>query len=455
METVNEFFQLLSSLLWGWPMIILLLGTHLYLTFRLRVPQRKLLTGIRLSVKKDPGAEGDVSQFGALATALAATIGTGNIVGVATAVALGGPGAVLWCWLTGLFGMSTKYAEGLLAVKYRVRSDDGHTYGGPMYALERGLGMKWLAVLFAVFTALASFGIGCTVQANSIALLASETFGVPTWVVGVVVCVLAGGVILGGVKAIARVCMVLVPFMAMLYVVGCVVILCLNGSYVWPAVELIVQSAFNPSAAGGGFVGATVMMAARYGIARGLFSNESGLGSAPIVAAAAQTRNPVRQALVSSTGTFWDTVVICALTGLVLVSSILAYPDITYADGAALTKVAFSKIPYVGAPLLAFGILTFAFSTILGWSYYGESAVNYIEHRRANRFYRILYIVALFFGSIINLDFIWNIADCMNALMAIPNLVALLLLSGVAARETKKYLWANRLDEEMEEEGDR
>ena len=455
METVNEFFQLLSSLLWGWPMIILLLGTHVYLTFRLRVPQRKLLTGIRLSVKKDPGAEGDVSQFGALATALAATIGTGNIVGVATAVALGGPGAVLWCWLTGLFGMSTKYAEGLLAVKYRVHSDDGHTYGGPMYALERGLGMKWLAVLFAVFTALASFGIGCTVQANSIALLASETFGVPTWVVGVVVCVLAGGVILGGVKAIARVCMVLVPFMAMLYVVGCVVILCLNGSYVWPAVELIVQSAFNPSAAGGGFVGATVMMAARYGIARGLFSNESGLGSAPIVAAAAQTRNPVRQALVSSTGTFWDTVVICALTGLVLVSSILAYPDITYADGAALTKVAFSKIPYVGAPLLAFGILTFAFSTILGWSYYGESAVNYIEHRRANRFYRILYIVALFFGSIINLDFIWNIADCMNALMAIPNLVALLLLSGVAARETKKYLWANRLDEEMEEEGDR
>jgi len=455
METVNEFFQLFSSLLWGWPMIILLLGTHVYLTFRLRVPQRKLLTGIRLSVKKDPGAEGDVSQFGALATALAATIGTGNIVGVATAVALGGPGAVLWCWLTGLFGMSTKYAEGLLAVKYRVHSDDGHTYGGPMYALERGLGMKWLAVLFAVFTALASFGIGCTVQANSIALLASETFGVPTWVVGVVVCVLAGGVILGGVKAIARVCMVLVPFMAMLYVVGCVVILCLNGSYVWPAVELIVQSAFNPSAAGGGFVGATVMMAARYGIARGLFSNESGLGSAPIVAAAAQTRNPVRQALVSSTGTFWDTVVICALTGLVLVSSILAYPDITYSDGAALTKVAFSKIPYVGAPLLAFGILTFAFSTILGWSYYGESAVNYIEHRRANRFYRILYIVALFFGSIINLDIIWNIADCMNALMAIPNLVALLLLSGVAARETKKYLWANRLDEEMEEEGDR
>ncbi len=320
-----------------------------------------------------------------------------------------------------------------------------------MYALERGLGLKWLGILFAIFTALASFGIGCTVQANSIALLALETFGIPTWIVGLIVCLLTGLVILGGVKAIAKVCTFLVPLMAMLYVLGCIVILCLNSTYVWPAVQLIVDSAFNPSAAGGGFVGATVMMAARYGIARGLFSNESGLGSAPIVAAAAQTRNPVRQALVSSTGTFWDTVIICALTGLVLVSSILAYPDITYADGAALTKVAFSKIPIVGAPLLAFGILTFAFSTIIGWSYYGESAVNYLEGRRTNRFYRILFIVALFFGSIINLDIIWNIADCMNALMAIPNLIALLLLSGVAASETKKYLWNNRLDDEMEE----
>lgn len=450
METINDFFSLLGGFLWGWPMIILLLGTHVFLTFRLRIPQRKLLTGIRLSVKKDPGAEGDVSQFGALATALAATIGTGNIVGVATAVALGGPGAVLWCWLTGIFGMATKYAEALLAVKYRVTAKDGHTYGGPMYALERGLGMRWLAILFAIFTALASFGIGCTVQANSIALLASETFGIPTWIVGLFVCILAASVIIGGVKSIARVCTIFVPFMAVLYVIGCLAILLMNSNFVWPALQLIVRSAFNPSAAGGGFVGATVMMAARYGIARGLFSNESGMGSAPIVAAAAQTRNPVRQALVSSTGTFWDTVIICALTGLVLVSSILAYPDISYADGAALTKVAFSKIPYIGAPLLSFGILTFAFSTILGWSYYGESAVNYIEHRKSNRFYRILYIVALFFGSIISLDIIWNIADCMNALMAIPNLVSLLLLSKVAARETDKYLWCGRLDEEME-----
>lgn len=452
METISGFFSLLSEFLWGWPMIILLLGTHVFLTFRLRIPQRKLLTGIRLSLQKDKGATGEVSQFGALATALAATIGTGNIVGVATAVALGGPGSVLWCWLTGIFGMSTKYAEGLLAVKYRVKSPEGHYYGGPMYALERGLGLKWLAVLFAVFTALASFGIGCTVQANSIALLAHETFGVPEWGVGLLVCILTASVILGGVKAISRVCTILVPFMAVLYVLGCVVILCMNAPYVWPALKLIVHAAFNPEAAGGGFVGATVMMAARYGIARGLFSNESGMGSAPIVAAAAQTRNPVRQALVSSTGTFWDTVIICALTGLVLVSSIIAYPDISYADGAALTKAAFSKIPILGAPLLTFGILTFAFSTILGWSYYGESAVNYIERRKSNRFYRILYIVMLFFGSIINLDMIWNIADCMNALMAIPNLIALLLLSGVVAKETKRYLWEKRLDEDMSEE---
>ena len=468
MDAINDFFVFLGSVLWGWPMIVLLLGTHVFLTFRLGIPQRRLITGIRLSVSRDHGTQGDVSQFGALATALAATIGTGNIVGVATAVALGGPGAVMWCWLTGIFGMATKYAEGLLAVKYRVNGIDGHTHGGPMYALERGLNMKWLAVLFAVFTALASFGIGCTVQANSIALLANETFGLPTWAVGMAVSVLAASVILGGVKSIARVCTFLVPFMAILYVAGCIVILAMNGSYVWPALKLIAVSAFCPEAAGGGFAGATVTAAMRFGIARGLFSNESGMGSAPIVAAAAQTRNPVRQALVSSTGTFWDTVVICALTGIVLVSSILAYPDVCYADGAALTKVAFSKIPYIGAPLLTIGILTFAFSTILGWSYYGESAVNYLETREAketeepvsrnakvtwhdrSRFYRILYIVALFFGSIISLDVIWNIADCMNALMAIPNLVCLLMLSGVAARETKAYLWGNRLDDVAE-----
>ena len=449
MEQLNEILTEVSGLLWGWPMIILLLGTHIYLTIILRFPQRKIFTAIRLSVKRDPGATGDVSQFRSLATALAATIGTGNIIGVATAVSLGGPGAVLWCWLTGVFGISTKYAEGLLAIKYRVKTESGRMLGGPMYALERGLGWKWLAVLFALFTALASFGIGNTVQANAIATVTNETYHINPAVTGAVICLLAGSVVLGGVKSIARVCGLLVPFMALFYVLGCLYILCVNASYVWPALKLIIESAFSPQAAGGGFAGTTVMMAARYGIARGLFSNESGMGSAPIVAAAAQTRNPVRQALVSSSGTFWDTVVICAITGLVIVSSVLAHSDIEFANGATLTKAAFSKIPVVGTPLLTFGLLTFAFSTILGWCYYGERAVEYLRGRRWVIVYRVLYIAAIFIGSVIELDLVWNLADCMNALMTIPNLVSLLLLSGVIVHETRKYLWRNQLDRDM------
>ena len=454
MDLLNEFFKTLSDYLWGWPMIILLLGTHIFLTIRLGVPQRKLLTAIRLSVSRDKGSTGDVSQFGALATALAATIGTGNIVGVATAVALGGPGAVLWCWLSGVFGIATKYSEGLLAIKYRVKAKDGRMLGGPMYALERGLGWKWLAVLFALFTALASFGIGNTVQANAISTIAWESYNIPTWVTGGAVCLLSALVLLGGIKSIARVCGALVPFMAFLYVLGCIYILIVNGQYVWPALKLICESAFTPQAAGGGFVGTTVIIAARMGIARGLFSNESGLGSAPIVAAAAQTRNPVRQALVSSTGTFWDTVVICAFTGLVIVSSIIAYPDISSTDGAALTKAAFSKIPYVGTPLLTFGLLTFAFTTILGWCYYGERAVEYLKGKRWMLAYRILFVGMVFVGSIVSLDIVWNAADCMNALMAIPNLVALLLLSGVIARETRHYLYGGRLDDHAPADAD-
>ncbi len=450
MEQLNSILTEVSGWLWGWPMIILLLGTHVYLTIILRFPQRKIFTAIRLSVKRDPDASGDVSQFGSLATALAATIGTGNIIGVATAIALGGPGAVLWCWLTGVFGISTKYAEGLLAIKYREKTANGRMLGGPMYALERGLGWKWLAVLFAAFTALASFGIGNTVQANAIATVAHETYQIAPALTGAVVCLLTGAVVIGGVKSIARVCGLLVPFMALLYVLGCIYILCVNAAFLWPAVQLIVTSAFSPQAAGGGFIGTTVMMAARYGIARGLFSNESGMGSAPIVAAAAQTRNPVRQALVSSSGTFWDTVVICALTGLVIVSSVLAYPDITFDNGATLTKAAFSKIPVVGTPLLTFGLLTFAFSTILGWCYYGERAVEYLRGRRWVIVYRLLYIAALFVGSIMNLTVVWNLADCMNALMAIPNLLSLLFLSGILVHETRKYLWRDRLDRRMD-----
>lgn len=452
MSHLNDLLAGISGFLWGWPMMILLLGTHLFLTFRLRFPQRRIFTAVRLSVSRDKGSTGDVSQFGALATALAATIGTGNIIGVATAVALGGPGAVLWCWLTGVFGIATKYGEGLLAIKYRVRTSDGKMLGGPMYALERGMGAKWLAVLFALFTAIAAFGIGNTVQANAIATLAENSYHIPAAATGAVICLFTAAVILGGVKSIARVCGALVPFMALLYVLGCVYILFVNGAYLWPALQAIVRSAFTPQAAGGGFVGTTVMMAARFGIARGLFSNESGMGSAPIVAAAAQTRNPVRQALVSSSGTFWDTVVICALTGLVIVSSVLAYPDIDYRDGAALTQAAFAKIPYIGRPLLTFGLFTFSFSTILGWSYYGERALEYLSGKRLILPYRIAYIAAVFVGAVMGLQLVWNLADVMNALMAIPNLISLLALNGIIVHETRKYLWRDRLDRDMDDE---
>ena len=408
---MNEILSAVSDFLWGWPMIILLLGTHVFLTIRLRFPQRHIFKAVRLSLKRDRNAEGDVSQFASLATALAATIGTGNIIGVATAIAL------------------------------REKTKSGKMLGGPMYALEKGLGWKWLAVLFAIFTAIAAFGIGNTVQANAIATVANESYGISPYISGAFICVMTAAVVLGGVKSIARVCSMLVPLMAAFYVLGCLYILCVNAAFLWPALCLIVKAAFSPEAAGGGFIGSTVMMAARFGIARGLFSNESGMGSAPIVAAAAQTRNPVRQALVSSSGTFWDTVVICALTGLVIVSSVLAYPDIDFSNGATLTKDAFSKIPVIGRPLLTFGLLTFAFSTILGWCYYGERAVEYLKGKNWVLGYRVLYISAVFAGAVMNLAVVWNLADCMNALMAIPNLVSLLCLNGVIVHETRAYLW--------------
>ena len=447
-EILDNLIQQCCDFLWGWPMVILLFGTHLFLTIRLKFPQRKLFKAIRLSVTPDKSAKGDVSQFGALATALAATIGTGNIIGVGTAITLGGPGAVFWCWMTGVLGIATKYAEGLLAVKYRVRTLDGKMAGGPMYALERGMGLKWLAVLFALFTVVASFGIGNMVQSNAISLLCYESYGVPHVWSGLLMAVCVALVVIFGVKGIAKVCTTFVPLMAILYVVGCLYILYVNGSYVWEALDLIVVSAFNPKAVGGGFLGGTIIMTARYGIARGLFSNESGMGSAPIVAAVAQTRNPVRQALVSSTGTFWDTVVICALTGLVLVSSVLAYPDITYSDGAILSKEAFDKIPYIGTPLLTFGIITFAFSTILGWCYYGEKAMEYLKGKKWMLVYRAVFIAVVFVGATVHLAVVWNLADIANALMAIPNLISLIFLSGIIAKETQKYLWNDRLDDE-------
>lgn len=453
MEQLLQMTEDISALVWGWPMIVLLLGTHIFLTFRLKFPQRKIGTAIRLSVHRDEDSTGDVSQFAALATSLAATIGTGNIIGVATAVSLGGPGAVLWCWLTGVFGIATKYAEGLLAIRYRVKTPDGRMLGGPMYALEKGLGYKWLGVLFCVFASVAAFGIGNTVQANAISENLSLVMA--DWmepehtkmVVGFVLAAVVGFVVIGGVKSIARWCTALVPLMALLYVLGCIYILCVNHSYLGEAMSLIFSEAFSLKAMGGGTAGTVIMMAARYGIARGLFSNESGMGSAPIVAAAAQTRNPVRQALVSSTGTFWDTVVICAVTGLVIVSSIIAYPEISQEDGGMLTKKAFGMIPYVGTPILTFGIITFAFSTILGWSYYGERAMEYLAGRRSIIFYRIVYILLVFAGSTMSLALVWNLADIMNALMAVPNLISLLLLSGVIAKDTQHYLWDGHLDE--------
>lgn len=442
MQEIHDVINWLNGYLWGPPMLVLLFGTHLYLTFRLKFIQKYTFDAIKLSLSKDTSGEGDVSQFGALTTALAATIGTGNIVGVATAVGIGGPGAVLWCWLTGVFGMATKYSEALLSVKYRVKTSDGTMLGGPMYALENGLNAKWLAVLFCIFTSIAAFGIGNMVQANSIAVMVNETMGISPQISGILMAVLTGVVILGGVKSIARVCETLVPFMAIFYVIGCTVILVINSAQVLPAISLIFSSAFSPRAAGGGFVGASVMMAMRYGIARGLFSNESGLGSAPIVAAAAQTKNPVRQALVSMTGTFWDTVVVCAMTGLVLVSAVLQNPvGMDKLSGAALTKAAFSQIPVVGPIVLTVGLLTFVFSTILGWSYYGERATEYLLGKKSIIPYRIAWVIAVYVGSVTSLALVWDLADAMNALMALPNLVALVMLSGVLVADTQKYLW--------------
>lgn len=451
MDAINNFFTWLNGYLWGPPLLIMLFGTHLYMTVRTGFIQKKIGLAIKLSVTKDKDGIGDISQFGALTTALAATIGTGNIVGVGTAIALGGPGAVLWIWLTGVFGIATKYAEALVAVKYRVKTADGTMLGGAMYALERGLKMKWLGVIFAVFVALSAFGIGSTVQANAVSKVVLTNFGVPLWVSGLVMTVLVAVVILGGVKSITKACEMLVPFMAIFYVIGCIIILFMNRAFLGETISLICTAAFTPHAAGGGFVGASVMMAARFGIARGLFSNESGLGSAPIVAAAAQTRNPVRQALVSSTGTFWDTVVVCLMTGLVLVSTIIADPAITgngigAIDGATLTSAAFNQIPVVGPIVLTFGLVTFAFSTILGWSYYGERGAEYLFGKAAILPYKLIYTIVTFIGAVMSLGMVWNIADALNMLMAIPNLICILLLSGVIAKDTKYYLTDDNIE---------
>ena len=444
METITNVINEIDNLVWGWGMIILLLGTHIFMTIRTGFIQRKAITkGIKLSVTKDEDAEGEVSQFGALATALASTIGTGNIIGVGTAIALGGPGAVLWCWLTGVFGIATKYTESLIAVKYRVKTEDGRMQGGAMYALERGLNMKWLGVIFAFFAAFASFGIGCATQVNAIATVCEENLHINGEIIGIVVAVLTAIVIFGGIKTISSVCEKLVPFMAFFYVIGCIIILGFNYDFIIPAVKTICRLAFTPGAAAGGLVGSGIMAAMHYGVARGLFSNESGMGSAPIAAAAAQTRNPVRQALVSSTGTFWDTVVVCLMTGLVLVTTIMKNDTINIGagvDGGILTSLAFAQIPVVGPVILVVGIVCFAYSTILGWAYYGERCVEYFAGKKGLIPYRIIYVLVAAIAPIVALDLVWTIADILNALMAIPNLIAVLLLSPIVVKETKKYI---------------
>lgn len=448
MEAVENVLTQISNLLWGYPLIILLFGTHLLLTIRLRFIQRFVGKAIKISLGRKKEGSGDISQFGALTTALAATIGTGNIVGVSTAVAAGGPGAVLWMWLTGVFGIATKYSEALLSVKYRITMPDGSMAGGPMYVLERGLKKKWLAILFAAFTSVTAFGIGNMVQANSIAVMVQETFQIPLWITGLVLTVLTAIVIIGGIKSIANVCERLVPFMAITYVLGCLIILGMNIEGIPKTFSLIINSAFNGQAAIGGFLGAGMKEAIRFGIARGLFSNESGLGSAPIVAAAAQTKNPIRQALVSSTGTFWDTVIVCAITGLVVVNSGEWMKGLS---GAALTKQAFSDFHIIGPVVLTLGLLTFVFSTILGWSYYGEKAAEYLLGNKVIKPYRYLWVLFVMIGSVLSLNIVWSFADITNALMALPNLISLIFLSSVIVNETKKYLWNGNLDEEGED----
>lgn len=468
-QSIENLLSLISDVVWGLPLLVLLLGTHIYLTIRLRFIQRFIGKAIKISFRTKKEGKGDISQFGALTTALAATIGTGNIVGVGTAIAAGGPGAVLWMWLTGVFGISTKYAEALLSVKYRIQHKDGYFAGGPMYVLERGLKQKWLGVLFAVFTAVAAFGIGNTVQANSIVTLIQDTFNLnpfiqnmfsgigmnefaeslkdinlTPWITGMILSTLTAFVIFGGIKSIASACEKLVPFMAVFYILGSIVLLIMGYKTLLDSVVLIFNSAFTGQAAVGGFLGAGMKEAVRYGIARGLFSNESGLGSAPIVAASAQTKNPVRQALVSSTGTFWDTVIVCALTGLVIVNS---GDWLKGLNGALLTKTAFAEFSVIGPIILVVALFTFVFSTILGWSFYGEKAIEYLLGEKSVKPYRVLWVIAVMVGSVASLPAVWHFADIANGLMTVPNIIALILLSNVIVKETKKYLWENRLDE--------
>ncbi|MBZ4652693.1 MAG: sodium:alanine symporter family protein [Peptococcaceae bacterium] len=446
MEAIEKFVGTVNSLVWGPYMLVLLVGTGLFLTLRLKFASfRYLPYALKLAFSKnqDQTSQGDISHFQALMTALAATIGTGNIAGVATAVTLGGPGAVFWMWVTALVGMATKYAEAILAVKYRVVDENGEMAGGPMYFLEKGLNMRWLGLLFAFFGAAAGFGIGNMVQSNSVAAAIETTFKVPTWASGVVLAILTALVILGGIKSIGRVTALLVPFMAVFYILGGLVIIIMYIGNLPQAIATILQAAFaGAQPIAGGFAGAAVAQAIRFGVARGVFSNEAGLGSAPIAAAAAKTDHPARQALVSMTGTFLDTIVVCSITGLVLtITGTWEMANPKTLTGAALTTAAFSKgLPGTwGGIIVSIGIILFAYSTILGWAYYGEKCAEYLLGTKAIKPYRYLWVIAVLVGAVAKLSFVWDLADTLNGLMAIPNLIGLLLLSGVVVSETKDF----------------
>lgn len=456
---MNNFASVVSTaneLLWGVPMIVLLVGTHLYITYKTKFVQRKVFTGIKLSVAKDDG-EGDVSAFGALTTALASTVGTGNIIGVTTAVVSGGPGAVFWTWVTGIFAIATKYAETYIACKTRRKTEDGDYLGGAMVALEKK-GKKFLGKAFAIITCVAAFGIGCGVQSNAISSLLESNYSVSPIISGLALSVLTFVVIFGGIKSISNVCTKLVPVMSIIYTISCLIILFINRAFIVETIGVIISSAFTPKAMAGGFVGSTIMVAARYGMARGLFSNESGMGSAPIASAAAKTSNAVKSALIGSTGVFWDTIIICLLTGLVLCSSIVANPDISsYTEAGVLLKESvlisecFKLLPVVGLPLLVFGIVTFAYSTILGWNYYATQCVRYLFGKKYVKVYLFIWVIVIFLGSVLNLKLVWDIADVLNALMVIPNVIAIFLYLKEMKKDTEYYLYQNHLDEKDNE----
>ena len=443
MEQFNELISAISDFVWGPYMLTFLVGTGVYLSLRLFFLQFTMLpfalkqafTPHKKHGRKADGSdhEGDVTQFGALMTALSATIGTGNIAGVATAVVLGGPGAVFWMWITAIFGMATKYAEAILAVKYRVVNERGEMSGGPMYYLERGCNMKWLAIAFAFFGTVASFGIGSSVQSNSVALAVQSSLGIDTWITGIVLTVFTAVVILGGIKSIARASSVIVPVMAIVYVLGGLAIIAMNMEKLWPAVSLILSDAFTGQAVAGGAIGAVI----RYGVARGVFSNEAGMGSAPIAAAAAKTDHPGRQALISMTGTFLDTIIVCSITGIVLVMGDMY---IGGERGAALTVQTFNSfLPGFGGFIVTFGLIFFAYSTILGWSYYGEKCATYLFGEKSVLIYRLIYVASVMAGTVVSLDLVWNLSDTFNGLMSIPNLIGLVLLAGVVVKETKDF----------------